>query len=377
MPVSVRASNHPAVTTTSAHGELERLRALVSDLDCVVWETDAASGRLTFVSEGAVRILGLAPGALLDDPALWGDRVEGEDRDAVLAEMSAGEPGRAHDLEFRFLHGDGSSVWLRSIGHTVADDDRPLVRGIWVDITRRKREELEETAELLAADELKNTFVAAVSHDLRTPLAAILGLAVTLEQQSLEEDEARDLAARIAANARRLDRMVSDLLDLDRLAHGVIEPSVWPVDVGDLVARVVRETEPIARRDVIVRCEEVIAEVDASKVERIVENLLVNAVRHTPPEARIWVSVRRHDDGVLLLVEDDGPGVPPELRPAIFEPFERGAASATTPGVGIGLALAARFAEIHDGRAWVEERDGGGASFRVWLPLNLRSAPPT
>jgi two-component system, OmpR family, sensor histidine kinase KdpD len=103
-------------------------------------------------------------------------------------------------------------------------------------------------------------------------------------------------------------------------------------------------------------------------VVRIVENLLVNAAKHTPPAATIWVGAHRVDDGVVLRVEDDGPGVPTEERVRVFQPFERGEASAPSPGLGVGLSLVARFAEAHGGRAWVEDRPRGGASFRVLLP---------
>ena len=104
-------------------------------------------------------------------------------------------------------------------------------------------------------------------------------------------------------------------------------------------------------------------------MERIIENLLANAARHTPPGSRVWVSARREDAGVLLAVEDEGAGVPLELREAVFEPFRQGPGpSEHSPGVGVGLSLVARFAELHGGAAWVEDRPGGGASFRVYLP---------
>src|SRR4029077_1994175 len=97
--------------------------------------------------------------------------------------------------------------------------------------------------------------------------------------------------------------------------------------------------------------------------------LLGNAVKHTPPTSRIWVGVEPWEGGALIVVEDDGPGVPAEQREKIFEAFLQGETSSPhLSGVGVGLALVARFAELHDGGAWVEERQGGGASFRVFLP---------
>jgi signal transduction histidine kinase len=105
-------------------------------------------------------------------------------------------------------------------------------------------------------------------------------------------------------------------------------------------------------------------QLDSAQLERIVENLVVNAVRHTPPGSHIDVVVGRSANGILLQVDDDGPGVPAEARAQIFEPFRR-ESSTVAPGTGIGLSLVARFAELHGGRAWVEDRPGGGASFRV------------
>ncbi len=256
----------------------------------------------------------------------------------------------------------------------------PIFTGYIRDITERKRAaaetqralqaEREAGERLRALDDLKNTFLQAVSHDLRTPLAAILGLALTLDRDDLRltSREARELIGRLAANARKLDRIVSNLLDLDRLMRGAVEPNRAPTDLGELIARVVAESDFLHDRAVSVDADAAAGLVDAAKVERIVENLLVNAAKHTPPGTPIWVRVRRRDDSVVIVVEDAGPGVPEELREVIFEPFRRGNGDNYAPGVGIGLALVQRFAEIHGGAATVGERTGGGASFRVTLP---------
>jgi two-component system, OmpR family, sensor kinase len=121
-----------------------------------------------------------------------------------------------------------------------------------------------------------------------------------------------------------------------------------------------------------VEVEPATVEVDAAKVERIIENLVSNAVRHTAPNTQVWVRASAGEEGLLLVVEDDGPGVPEEHREAVFEPFRQAPGSAVehSPGVGIGLSLVARFAQLHGGNAWVEEREGGGASFRVLIPTD-------
>jgi two-component system, OmpR family, sensor kinase len=115
---------------------------------------------------------------------------------------------------------------------------------------------------------------------------------------------------------------------------------------------------------------DVVVDVDAPKVERIVDNLLRNAGKHTPAGTPIRVAVSAEDGGAVLSVEDEGPGVPPELRRRVFEPFAQGQSvrEVASPGTGIGLALVSKLAEIHGGRAWVEDPPTGGARFVVTLP---------
>jgi signal transduction histidine kinase len=174
---------------------------------------------------------------------------------------------------------------------------------------------------------------------------------------------------RIATNARKLDHLLSDLLDLDRLDRGIVEPRRRSTDLTSLIARTVANSGVRESRRVEIDVAPIEALLDGPKVERMVENLLVNAVRHTPADAAIWVRAHRENGGVVVAVEDEGEGVPSEIREAIFEPFRQGPeAPQHAPGVGIGLSLVARFAELHGGRAWCEEREGGGASFRIYLP---------
>jgi two-component system sensor histidine kinase MtrB len=148
------------------------------------------------------------------------------------------------------------------------------------------------------------------------------------------------------------------------------------VELSEVVRNVVAESDAVADRDVSVVATATTVAIDVPKVERIGENLLVNAARHTPPDAHIWIRVQPGNGGAILAVEDDGPGLLPEDRDRVFGAFERGVNAAThAPGSGIGLTLVARFAELHGGRAWAEEREGGGASFLVWLPSG-GAAPP-
>ncbi len=242
-----------------------------------------------------------------------------------------------------------------------------------LELERRSAERLREI------DDIKSTFLTAVSHDLQTPLTAILGNALTLRQGDelgLSPSERDEVLDSLVKRTRRLTSLVTDLLDVDRLSRGIVEPRRSTADVGALAADLVRELDLPEGRAVRVLTEPAVAAVDTSMVARIIENLLANAAKHTPIGSVIWVRTWEEDDGIILAVEDDGPGVDEEIALSIFKPFERGPSpNPQSPGVGIGLSLVARFADLHGGRAWVQEREGGGASFRVWLPADAPSSP--
>lgn len=285
------------------------------------------------------------------------------------------------DYECEVRRRDGGTMWVSLNAQVILDEDgnQVAIEGTLLDITHRKaaeeglraayEREREAAVRLRALDEMKNAFLTAVSHELRTPLSSILGFALTLTREDVELPAAhvREMVGRIAANARKLQRLLGDLLDLDRIARGILQPTRRPTDVGAVARSVVEEME-LDQRPILVEAEPVLVEVDGPKVERIIENLVANAVKYTPPGTPVWVRVAAQADGVLLMVEDAGPGVPEEEREVIFEPFRQGdGAPEHAPGTGIGLSLVARFADLHGGRAWVEERKGGGASFRVFL----------
>ena len=370
--------------------QLERFHELAETLDAIFWEAEPQTLAFTFLSRRASLVLGQETDTSEALPQRWGDHIVADDRASMTSTLRAAvaTPGDDLDLEYRTRGREGETLWLRDIVHVAVDArGRSVVRGLIVDVTERNRaeqalrsseqkyseafhREREATHRLRALDEMKNTFLEAVSHDLRTPLTSILGSAVTLEQSGMDipREDAIDLLQRIASNARKLERLLGDLLDLDRLQRGIITPQRRRIDVGALVRDAVREFEQLGGREIECGSDELIANVDPPKVERIVENLLSNASRHTSPDSRIWARVDRREDGVLVVVEDEGGGVPDELKDAIFEPFRQGPGPASTsPGVGVGLSLVARFAELHGGRAWVEDRPGGGASFKVLL----------
>ncbi|MGH2629699.1 MAG: PAS domain-containing sensor histidine kinase [Actinomycetota bacterium] len=373
----------------SAREEADRrFRGLVEQLPAIVYTENVSDDGLQviYINPRVGDVLGITPEEWIADPSVWQRSLHPDDVDAVLAENSRSETtGDPFEIEYRMIARDGRVVWFHDVAMPVRDPDGDPVywQGVMTDITPRKRAEervaeAEGTAERLREDdEIKNAFLRAVSHDLRGPLAAILGLANTLEREdiALPDEEARDLASRIAENARRLDRIVADLLDLDRLERGALTAALAPLDIGATVRELVAGSDVVAGRRLDLDTAPLTIPADAVMVERIVDNLLRNAVRHTPGDSRIWVRVERMDDGALIVVEDDGPGVDADDRLAVFEAFRQGAGPSLAQGVGVGLAVVSRFARLHGGRAWVDERPGGGASFRVLLPGSTSTGP--
>jgi len=298
------------------------------------------------------------------------DRVHPNDLDRVGDTVeSALASGLPFDIEHRLLLPDGTTRWLQARARVVTDESGAAVRmvGTSQDITERKR-----------VDDLRESILSAVSHELRTPLTSIVGFSLTLRSYGTKVSaQTRDqIVDHLTEEARRLERLLTDLLDLDRLRAGFVGASFRPTDLGRLVAEVAAAYESDARV-VAVDVEPVEAEVDAPKVERIVDNLLANAFRHTPPGSEVRVRLTAADGGALICVDDRGPGVGDHERDSIFEIFRRGDAGvASGRGTGVGLALVAQFATLHGGRAWVEDNPGGGASFRVFLPERRAQSAP-
>lgn len=358
-----------------------RYRALVEQIPAVLYiDHPGLEDRTAYISPQIADILGLSAKEWLDEPNYWYRNLHPDDQNYALLTYRRGvAAGRPFSYEYRMLTPRGL-VWIRDDAVVIREEDgMTIVQGVMFDVTEQKlaeeallaseTREREAAERLRALDQMKNAFLAAVSHELRSPLTTVLGLAVTLDTMDLAEPDRTDLLHRLAANAKKLERLLADLLDIDRLSRGVISAELRPTDLKELVERTAAATDFIGRRTLEVRAQPVVVAVDAPKVERILENLLVNAARHTPEGTTVWVRAEPYQDGALLAVEDDGPGVADELKEALFDPFRQGPTRTPhAPGTGIGLTLVRQFVDLHGGSVWITDRDGGGASVRVYLP---------
>jgi two-component system sensor histidine kinase KdpD len=252
----------------------------------------------------------------------------------------------------------------------------PSLAALLAVVAERSRLEAEalEAEALRRSDALKTALLRAVSHDLRSPLTAILASADALASPglSLEPEDRLALAETIQGEAARLDRVVGQLLDLSRLEAGAVEPhrEVWPVDelVGQALAGLGGDA---ARVRLDVGPETPPVEVDAAQVERVLANLIDNALQYSPPGAAVLVRAESGATELRLHVVDSGPGLPAEERDALFLPFRRGTAGQL--GSGLGLSIARGFAEANGGRLWAQD-DPAGGHLVLSLPLAERPA---
>lgn len=247
-------------------------------------------------------------------------------------------------------------------------------------------EEAARAAALAQSDELKSALLAAVSHDLRTPLASIKAAATSLMDTSVRwSDEARtELLDAIDQETDRLSLMVGNLLDLSRIEGGALRPDKEWYDVAELVADVTHrlagrtEQHPVTTE---IAPDLPLALFDYVEIAQVVTNLIENAVKYTPPGTPIKIRARATTEAggqvIELAVEDQGPGISFPHQARLFEKFYRADARRGTPGTGIGLAISKGLVEAHGGRIWVESAEGTGASFRFTLPLPAAEPSPT
>jgi PAS domain S-box-containing protein len=359
------------VTLASLADSRTRLELVLTQLPAVVWTVDREL-TLTSLAGAGTRLLHPPPalGVRLDEylGAAGADAIE-TIRTALTGTASSSASW-------------WDDTWWQVVVQPLVGPDGEVrgAVGLAVDATPEKRHEeaLEQALareqaaaeELRRVDRLKDGFLRAVSHELRTPLASVYGFALTLRDRrdELAPDHQLDLLDRLAANAGRLRDLLEDLLDINRLAAGDLEPHRRRVDLATVCQHVLG-TIP-TDRTIVTDLAPTPVDVEPAKVERIVHNLVRNAIKHTPDGTTVWVRTSRVGVGAELVVEDDGPGIPAELRDRIFEPFVQGPAAFedARPGTGIGLSLVHQFTAVHGGTVTIDERPGGGARIAIRFP---------
>jgi two-component system sensor histidine kinase KdpD len=223
-------------------------------------------------------------------------------------------------------------------------------------------------------EKLRNAILAAVSHDLRTPLAVISGAAGSLawSEGRLAEDARRELIMTIHEEAERMNRLANNLLEMGRLqSRSIALRREWQ-PLEEVCGSALYQLESSMQgREVLLRVPEdlPLVAIDEVLIERVLVNLLENALRYSPAGTPIELVASARSEEMTVEVLDRGPGIPPGEEEQVFDKFFRGEMARSRHGVGLGLAVARAIVEAHGGRIWAENRDGGGAAFRFTLPI--------
>lgn len=266
---------------------------------------------------------------------------------------------------------------LSTQGHVVQSDQRALLDA-FTSQTASALERMQLAADAEAAsvraktEEMRSSLLSTVSHDLRTPLAAITGAATALKDETgpLSEAQRLELTESICDEAARLERLVANLLDMTKLQSGGIVPKRELIPPEELVgSALTRLDEQLRGREVKVSMEPELplAHVDPVLLEQVLINLLDNAAKYTPAGTAIEVAVRRHHGGLAFEVSDVGPGLMPGEATKVFDKFYRGT-HARSGGAGLGLPICKGIVEAHGGQLMAAPRVGGGVTFRFELP---------
>jgi two-component system sensor histidine kinase KdpD len=235
----------------------------------------------------------------------------------------------------------------------------------------RLRTQAAQAEALAEGNRMRTALLAAVSHDLRTPLASIKASVSSLRQTDVHWSAAdqADLLATIEQNADRLDALIGNLLDMSRLHTGSLQPFLRPTAIDEVAPVALLGLDESARLQIAVPDGFPLVLADPGLLERVLANLFSNALRYSPPSCPPELHAQLRDDMVVLEVVDHGRGVPDEQKQRIFEPFSR--AGDRYPGVGLGLAVAKGFAEAMGGTITAADTPGGGLTVRVALPVAI------
>jgi len=230
-------------------------------------------------------------------------------------------------------------------------------------------------AKLRGLNKMKDDFLAIVSHDLRSPLATVIGYASRIleEEEGPLNDRQKRMTGGIARLARRQLELIDSLLDVARLNAGAMELSLAPVNLADVVKECVDAMRPEAEfKGIALTCDAppLTVTADEGKLLQVANNLVNNALKFTPPEGKVSVALEKRGGEAVLIVRDTGPGIAPEEAALLFEKFQQGAAgmAAAGKGFGLGLSIVRGIATLHNGRVWVESQPGQGAAFFVAIP---------
>ncbi len=377
--LSVDISARKAAEAALAESEL-RWRFALEGAGDGVWDWNAEIDR-SFFSPRCMQMLGLASDAFGNDWRHWARRVHSDDRARVLDAFQRHLDGETeiYQAAYRIRHAQGHWLWLRDRGKAVlrdADGRALRVIGTHSDITRERQgeDDLREKRVAELASRSKSEFLSRMSHEMRTPLNAVLGFAQLLQQQAVYRADYLD---HILLAGQHLRDLINDVLDLQQVEQGALALARQPLDLAAAVRDASALLGAQALRDgVQLRVAgagpaPVLA--DPQRLRQVLLNLGSNAIKYNrrggSVQWRLAAQPRDGQDGWLLQVQDDGLGMDTQQLARLFQPFERlGREASSVEGTGLGLVIARRLVEAHGGALDITSTAGSGTTVGVWLP---------
>jgi signal transduction histidine kinase len=298
------------------------------------------------VTVGANELIRMGTTAVLSTPLEWGDELLG-----VVT-----------------FHSQFPRKWTQSDVALIEAAAREVA--IAIDHARRYREAVQTAEKLRDLDQMRSDFVSMVSHELRSPMTVVAGIADILENRAdrLSPEQSKELILTLGREARRLRRLVSEVLDLEAIDQGRMELHRAAVDLVALVREAVADAVEPKRTVVETELEQAMIDVDPDRVKQVLLNLISNAAKFSEPDSPIHVTIDPHEVGFKVCVVDEGEGIPEGELGRLFQRFTRLDVERRIPGSGLGLYLSRQIVEQHGGTIWVDSELGRGSTFSFTLP---------
>lgn len=369
-------------------------RRLIETASEGIWMIDD-TGHTVYVNQRMAEMLGYTEAELIGQSSF--DPILPEDLTLAQEKFVQRQQKIAEQFEFRLRRKDGSVIWTQISTSIITDDADTFlgVLGMFTDITERKQAEVERAellkreqaarAEAQEAVQVRDAFLSIASHEIKNPLTVILGQTALLQRRatangSLDDRDQRALNT-IVGQTRRLNSLITTLLDISRIELGQLAIAAVPLDICALIRHVVAETQPTSQRHTLVCTTPdfpLTVAGDALRLEQVFTNLISNAIKYSPGGGAVTVQVTQQENSVAIAVTDEGIGIPATELPHLFQRFYRvdNIACRHISGSGIGLYVVKELVTLHGGSVAVESSEDVGSTFTVYLPYASQDELP-
>ena len=343
----------------------ERLELAYEASGAGAWDWDITSGSIEWTPK-MFELLGLDPCETKASFQAWESVLHKEDREVVTSQIyRALEECIPLSSESRVILPDGTIRWIKALGKGIYDDKNQPIRmvGICIDTSDQKK-----------IEELKDSFIGMVSHEMKTPLTVINGSIHVVLNEEVSAEDRRELLENAGGAAENLADILENLLELSRHQANRLKVEKKATEIGKIINKIVDALKnKFSTHNISLDISEELPSVilDPERFERVLYNLVDNAVKYSLEGSEVVIQVRPGDGEVMVGVRDHGPGISTDDQETLFQPFQRLETRSEMKGIGLGLVVCKHLVEAHSGRIWVESKLGEGSIFYFTLPSTV------